>query len=141
MAQLPITENPQFAATMEPITAQDRGEPGTFNPKYQVLLDNDNYLLKKMNAATRIIYVTLPASGWSSLPPYRQNVAAKGITADDNPVLVKAITLGYHDEALSKAYNEAFGMIDVGETEDGFVTFWCCSKKPTIDFMVGLKGV
>lgn len=44
MADLPVTEDPQFSETMEEITTKDRGAPDTFNPRYQKLLDNDNYL-------------------------------------------------------------------------------------------------
>ena len=44
MADFPVTESPVFSSTMEQITTQDRGHPDTFNPRYQTLLDNDNYL-------------------------------------------------------------------------------------------------
>ena len=41
-------ENPQFSETMEALTPQDRAEPQTFDIRYQKLLDNDNYLKKKI---------------------------------------------------------------------------------------------
>ena len=65
MANLPIAESPQFAATMEQVTAQDRAAPDTFNPRYQILLDNDNYLKGQVNRLERIVVVNLPAAGWS----------------------------------------------------------------------------
>lgn len=44
MADFPITSFGKFSGTMAQITNQDRGAPDTFNPRYQKLLDNDNYL-------------------------------------------------------------------------------------------------
>lgn len=49
MADFPITEAPEFSGTMAQITNQDRGAPDTFNPRYQKLLDNDNYLKRGLN--------------------------------------------------------------------------------------------
>lgn len=141
MAQLPITENPAFSRSMEQITAQERGEPGTFNPRYQVLLDNDNYLKGEIDRAIRgSILVVLPATGWSAAVPYTQTVSVAGVAADDSPILVKAISAGATPEQV-KAYNKVFGMIDDGDTGDGTATFKCYSKKPTVDLTVGLKGV
>lgn len=140
MAQLPITENPAFSPTLEQITVQDRGEPGTFNPRYQVLLDNDNYLKKVTDRAAHITFVTIPAAGWSATAPYIQTVGVEGLTADDNPLLVKVIPDGATPDTV-KAYNKAFGMIDDGDTADGQAVFKCYNKKPTIDLTVGLKGV
>lgn len=140
MAQLPITDNPAFSQTMEQVTTKDRGAPDTFNPRYQVLLDNDNYLKKRTDRAGVIIPVSILASDWSAEAPYTQTVAVEGLTAEDNPILVKVIV----DEATPeqvKAYNKAFGMIDDGDTTDGQATFKCYNKKPTIDLTVGLKGV
>lgn len=87
MANFPITEKPQFADTMEQITAQDRAAPDTFNPRYQTLLDNDNYLREQVARQDRTTVVTLPAAGWSAAAPYTQRVAVPGILATDNPEL------------------------------------------------------
>lgn len=140
MANFPITEKPQFADTMEQVTAQDRAAPDTFNPRYQVLLDNDNYLKAQVARQDRATVVNLPASGWSAEAPYTQRVAVPGILATDNPELhpytPKDIT-----EAELKQRQKFTGMITDGDTEDGYATFYCGAKKPTADFPVLLKGV
>ena len=89
---------------------------------------------------TREVEVTLRASGWSASAPYTQTVAVEGLTAGDNPILVKVIPAGATPEQV-KAYNKAFGMIDDGDTADGQATFRCYNKKPSTDITVGLKGV
>lgn len=93
-----------------------------------------------MGRCGEVVQVTLPASGWSSAAPYTQTVAVEGLTAGDNPVMVKAIADGATPEQV-KAYNKAFGMIDDGDTADGQATFRCFNKKPAVDMTVGLKGV
>ena len=93
-----------------------------------------------MNALNHVVPVTLLASGWSAVAPYTQTVTVKGLTAADNPLLVKVIAGGAPPEQV-KAYNKAFGMIDDGDTAGGQATFKCYNKKPTIDIIVGLKGV
>lgn len=140
MADLSITDNPVFSPTMEQITNKHRGAPDTFNSRYQVLLDNDNHLKKVTDRAVHITSVTIPASGWSATAPYTQTVAVEGLTAGDNPLLVRAIPDGATPEQV-KAYNKAFGMIDDGDTVDGQAVFKCYNKKPSIDITVGLKGV
>jgi hypothetical protein len=87
-----------------------------------------------------VVQVTLPASGWSATAPYTQTVVIAGLSAEDNPILVKTIPAGATPEQV-KAYNKAFGMIDDGDTADGQATFKCYNKNPTIDLTVGLKGV
>ena len=95
---------------------------------------------RAVNALNHVVPVTLLASGWSAVAPYTQTVTVKGLTAADNPLLVKVIAGGATPEQV-KAYNKAFGMIDDGDTANGKATFKCYNKKPTIDIIVGLKGV
>lgn len=113
----------------------------TYTQKGDKFGQNDiNATNKAVNALNHVVPVTLLASGWSAVAPYTQTVTAKGLTAADNPLLVKVIAGGATPEQV-KAYNKAFGMIDDGDTADGKATFKCYSKKPTIDIIVGLKGV
>ena len=140
MANFPITEKPQFADTMEQITAQDRAAPDTFNPRHQTLLDNDNYLLEQVARQDRTTVVTLPAAGWSAAAPYSQRVAVPGILATDNPELHPYTPKDLAAEEL-KLRQKFTGMITDGDTEDGYATFYCGVKKPTADFPVLLKGV
>ena len=143
MADLPVTEDPQFSETMEEITTQDRGAPDTFNPRYQKLLDNDNYLKKRIDRNEgEPANVTLTPSGWTGdAAPYSQTVEVEGVTAEDNPIFVSLL----EDEApaeTQKAYMKAFGIIasGTGTTAAGSVTFKVY-KKPETDIMIGLKGV
>lgn len=99
-----------------------------------------NAITGEINRMTREVEVTLRASGWSASAPYTQTVAVEGLTAGDNPILVKVIPAGATPEQV-KAYNKAFGMIDDGDTADGQATFRCFNKKPAVDMTVGLKGV
>lgn len=140
MANLPIAESPQFAATMEQVTAQDRAAPDTFNPRYQILLDNDNYLKGQVNRLERIVVVNLPAAGWSAAAPYTQRVAVPGILATDNPELHPYTPKDISADEL-KQRQKFTGMITDGDTEDGYATFYCGAKKPTANFPVLLKGV
>lgn len=93
-----------------------------------------------VNRTNHITTVILPTAGWSASAPYTQAVAVTGLTAEDNPILVKAIPSGA-TPAQVKAYNKAFGMIDDGDVANGQAIFKCYNKKPTINFTVGLKGV
>ena len=143
MADLPVTEDPQFSETMEEITTQDRGAPDTFNPRYQKLLDNDNYLKKRIDRNEgEPANVTLTTSGWTGdAAPYSQTVEVEGVTAEDNPIFVSLL----EDEApaeTQKAYMKAFGIIasGTGTTAAGSVTFKVY-KKPETDIVIGLKGV
>lgn len=140
MANLPIAESPQFAATMEQVTAQDRAAPDTFNPRYQILLDNDNYLKGQVNRLERIVVVNLPAAGWSAAAPYTQRVAVPGILAADNPELHPYTPKDLAADQV-KLRQKFTGMITDGDTEDGYATFYCGAKKPTADFPALLKGV
>ena len=113
----------------------------TYTQKGDKFGQNDiNATNRAVNALNHVVPVTLPASGWSAVAPYTQTVTVKGLTAADNPLLVKVIAGGATPEQV-KAYNKAFGMIDDGDTANGKATFKCYSKKPTIDIIVGLKGV
>ena len=140
MANFPITEKPQFADTMEQITAQDRAAPDTFNPRYQILLDNDNYLKAQVARQERTAVVNLPEAGWSAAAPYTQRVAVPGILATDNPELHPYTPKDLAVDAV-KLLQKFTGMITDGDTEDGYATFYCGVKKPTADFPVLLKGV
>lgn len=142
MADLPVTEDPQFSETMEEITTKDRGAPDTFNPRYQKLLDNDNYLKKRIDRNDGEVDVVLTAAEWvGDEAPYSQTVIVEGITENDKPLLFSMLEDGAPED-IYKAYNKAFGIIasGTGTTADGSVTFKVY-KKPEIDIRIGLKGV
>ena len=102
-------------------------------------VDGTIAVTSKLNKITEI---TLYASKWNGgSPPYSQTVAVEGITEYDNPDLVSMLADGVSTEA-QKTYMKAFGYIcsGIGITSNGSVTFKVY-KKPTIDILVGLKGV
>lgn len=96
---------------------------------------------QQVTCLRNVIVLNLPLSGWSSTAPYTQTVAAAGVTADMDPLLVSMLADGA-SAATQKEYNKAFGIISsgTGTTGDGTVTFKVY-KKPAIDCTVGLKGV
>ncbi len=138
MADFPIPEKPEFNETMKQLTSQDRASFDVFNPMYETLLENDHYLKEREDRITGILLVKLPASDWSTAAPYTQTVKAQGVTESDNPLLIKCTT----GAADLTAYMKQYSYIDMdGETGNGTLTFRCSKKKPTIDLLVGLKGV
>lgn len=140
MADLPVTKNPAFSETMGQITNKDRAAPDTFNPRYQTLLDNDNYLKKQMETRTRTVELTLPASGWSAAAPYTQSVNVPGLKESDKIQIMSAVTKST-TAATAKSWEKMAGMVKAGEALDGRAVFYCLEKKPTVDFNVKLVGV
>ena len=126
MADLPVTEDPQFSETMEEITTKDRGAPDTFNPRYQKLLDNDNYLKKRIDRNEgEPANVTLTASGWTGdAAPYSQTVEVEGVTAEDNPIFVSLLEDGAPAETPEGIYESLwyhrFGYGDNGRRQRDF---------------------
>ena len=99
-----------------------------------------NAITTEINKMQRTIVITLPAAGWSAAAPYTQRVAVPGILATDNPELHPYTPKDITADEL-KQRQKFTGMITDGDTEDGYATFYCGAKKPTVDFPVLLKGV
>lgn len=100
-----------------------------------------NEIGKEVNQLQAVIPITLTAAGWTGTSaPYSQTVTAVGITADMEPVLVRALADGAAAAAQAD-YNKAFAIIAAGTgvTAAGKVTFKVY-KKPAKDCTVGLKG-
>lgn len=99
-------------------------------------------VVKSGDDLTTVYNVTFTASGWTgSAAPYSQTVTVSGITANDEPELVK--TLDYGATAnTANAYNKAYGILSsgVGQTANNSVTFQVY-KKPATDITVGLKCI
>lgn len=140
MADFPVTDKPVFSETMTQVVTTDRGAPETFNPRYQVLLDNDNYLKNEAERVRRTVIITLLAAGWSAAAPYSQKVAVPGIKATDEPEVHMYAPKELAADAV-KLRQKLAGMITAGETEAGYITLYCGVKKPAADFAVLLKGV
>lgn len=140
MANLPIKDKPQFSQTMEETTKESIASPETFNPRYQVLLDNDNYLKKAAERQKLNVHISIPASVWSATEPYTQSISISGITEEDSPIVGLSIAEGTA-AAVVKNQNKAWGCVDRAVTGNGTITFYCYNKKPAVDFSVNVKGV
>jgi len=141
MADFPVTENPQFSATMRQISSSDRGAPETFNPLYQTLLDNDNRLKADIEQKHNQRTLTLAAAGWSASYPYTQTVAVEGVTAEDSIKIIGVnIPVGATLDQV-KAWNKAAGFLmhNPGGVGDGSITFRAY-KKPVVDFSIITEG-
>ena len=148
MAQLPITDNPAFSQTMEQVTTKDRGAPDTFNPRYQVLLDNDNYLKKKVERAAlrNDKKITIPAFAQSAAP-YTADIKVQHLKTTDAielyAGLIKSdseLTVAQKAEKI-KIRRKYLNMIDDAECNtDGILTVTSYSKKPATEFAVWLRG-
>lgn len=148
MAQLPITDNPAFSQTMEQVTTKDRGAPDTFNPRYQVLLDNDNYLKKKVERAAlrNDKKITIPAFAQSAAP-YTADIKVQHLKTTDAielyAGLIKSdseLTAAQKAEKI-KMRRKYLNMIDDAECNtDGILTVTSYSKKPATEFAVWLRG-
>ena len=97
--------------------------------------DTNGYIERRLNVRS----ATLSASGWSSSAPYTQAVSISDITATDQPT-ISAGAPATINAANYKALNKAFGMIDRAVTSAGKITFYCYSKKPTVDIPILIKG-
>lgn len=90
----------------------------------------------------KIVLVKFTADGWiGSDAPYTQTVNVEEISNENSPTMVKYWDGVYNKDDI-KAYNKAFGILADGRGETGNQTVtWTCSKKPSIDITVGLKGL
>lgn len=87
-----------------------------------------------------VLDATLPASGWTNSAPYTNTIGIFGMTAAYAPV----IACGTPDDPSSanyKSIHKAYAMIDRAVTGSNQITFYCYSKKPTVDIPISIKGV
>lgn len=130
-----ITDNDDGTKSIEDVTEYTQ-QGDSFGAKEL------NAIGEEVNRISDTVEITLLASGWTgSSDPYVQTVAAKGLLATDNPLLVSQLKDGASKDT-ARAYNKAFDIIasGTGVVENGSVTFKVY-KKPQIDITIGLKGV
>lgn len=87
-----------------------------------------------------VLDATLPASGWTSSAPYTNTIGIFGMTADYAPVIACGKVSSPTAEKY-KAIHKAYAMIDRAVTGNNQITFYCYSKKPTVDIPISIKGV
>ena len=101
---------------------------------------NMNNLESRIAETTRNISANLSVSLWSGSPPYTQEIQNTSIKATDVPIIGKGTPLT-EDSANYKTLTKNFAMIDKAVAEDGKITFYCYSKKPTADIPIIIRGV
>lgn len=117
-----------FDAWFAEINAKLGTEPAT---NLQLQIDNIN----------NTVEVELTLEGWvGDSAPWSQRVAVPNLKETDSISLAPAIDKDTGTDR-TKLLKKLTGMIDAGETEDGFATFYCNIKKPTETFKIRLRGV
>lgn len=84
--------------------------------------------------------VTATSAGWSASAPYTQTITVSGITSSDNPIVglyIPTDTTAANEKLIKKAYS----CLSSGVTNNGSITLYCMSKKPTTNFQIFIKGV
>lgn len=97
--------------------------------------DTNGYLERRLNVRTAV----LSSASWSSSAPYTQAVNVADVKADDQPIISVGVP-STQDSASYKALNKAYGMLDRAVSGNGIITFYCYSKKPTVDIPILIKG-
>ena len=85
--------------------------------------------------------VTLSAGAWATTaeggkPPYSQKVAVANILATDRPHY-GVVYSDHEDTRMSE--KESYSYIDDLDTEDGYGTFTCFEKKPTVTLTIQME--
>lgn len=89
---------------------------------------------------TEVKSATLTASAWSASAPYTQTITVSGMTAAYAPVISCGVPAS-PNSANYKAVHKAYAMIDRAVTGANNITFYCYTKKPTVNIPVLIKGV
>lgn len=135
-----IKNPPEYTPEVEHWTRDTDADGDQMAVVIEQLLNNTYYNKVIEERHQQPVLVHLSASGWSSEAPYSQKVAVPGVKASDNPT-VHPCTPKELTPAGLKLKRKQISMITDGESEDGYVTFYCGEKRPTEDFSVFLRGV
>ena len=98
------------------------------------IVDKTNEFITKMTVP---IYVTITTNWIGITPPYTQEVAVTGITADDEPRVYPVYSNTSETALLEK---EAISMVTYWDTGAGTITFTCLEDKPIIAIPIAIKG-
>jgi len=140
MAFCDVKNPPEYTAEIRKWDRETLADGQEMAVEIEQLFNNTFYNKTILEQHEQPIEVVLPSAGWSNSLPYSQRVTVTGIKASDNPILSPCTPKGLNATAV-KLRRKMTGMITDGETEDGFITFYCGEKKPTEDFSVYLRGV
>ena len=140
MAFCDIKNPPEYTAEIRKWDRETLADGQEMAVEIEQLFNNTFYNKMVQEQHEQPIEVSLPASGWSDAAPFSQRVAVAGVKASDN-LIVSPCTPKSLETSAVKIRRKMAGMITDGETEDGYVTFYCGEKKPTEDFSVYMRGV
>lgn len=135
-----VKNPPKFTAEIRKWDRDTLADGQEMAVEIEQLFNNTFYNKMVQEQHEQLIEVSIPASGWSHTAPYSQRVAVAGVKATDNPVL-SSCTPKNMEPAEIKIRRKMAGLITDGETEDGYVIFYCGEKRPTVDFSIYLRGV
>lgn len=83
--------------------------------------------------------VLLSANGWTSTAPYSQTISITRMKSTASLIMGKAYTKDNTADEI-ETWDEMTALITNAEAQNGSVTFYCKSEKPSKDFRVKLKG-
>lgn len=99
-----------------------------------------NAIGEALNRHDNVVSATLETNAWSSSAPYAQTISVTGMKATDNPFVTLGIQAGT-ESSVARGMKSGFACIDYAVTAAGQMTFYCISKKPTVDIDIYLTGV
>lgn len=102
------------------------------------LVQNQKYILtyNGTNFVSNYWEVTVPTSGWTTVPPYTLTIAVKGITAQDVPTISPIYNSATITRALEKS---AYGLITMIETATDSIKVTCDDSKPSTAINLAIK--
>lgn len=138
MANLPIYAPTIFSDGIRAIEETDLGEPETWNPQYETLINNDVFLKQAIEDMTDLLTATITTNWTGTQAPYTQEIAVEGIKETDNPIVDIVL-----DENIETAIlqEKNWGNVSRIKTEDGKIIVYCNKKKTTVDLPIQIKVV
>lgn len=140
MAFLDVKNPPDYTTEIRKWDRDTLADGREMAVELEQIFNNTFYNKRVFEEHERLIEISLPLDGWTNTAPYSQRIAVTGVKETDNPI-VSPCTPKSLTAAEVKKRRKMASMITYGETEEGYVTFYCGEKRPTADFSVYLKGV
>lgn len=135
-----INDPPSFTTNIEQWDRETLADGSEMAKVIEKLLNNEIYNKAQNERQDHVTPVTLTVSGWTGNGnPYKQEISVEGLTEEMEPSVMKGIPEDATIEFI-KDYNKAFSLIYYAKSANGKAVFQAY-KKPTVDILIGLKGV
>lgn len=122
------------------IKYQEGGSKKQLKIENKQALDNVKEKTEELERALRDEeIVLLKANSWTGTAPFSQVVQISRVRQTASLTMGKAYTKDNSLEEI-ETWDEMAALITSAETQNGTVTFYCKSEKPTKDFKIKLKG-